>query len=169
MGTKQSTKRKGLITLSSPSSSILSYSGNGSFIGRIDKKGRRSGMGVECFGYGLATGIAYAGEWKDDQWHGWGISFVPPSLISENVEGDPTIKVEWFVGKFKNGQLNGDGVQYDLSQNVHKQGIWRKNEIALTQKVHQKYLMRARKKVGEALSLARRIEASVLSETTYLE
>ena len=184
MGTKHSKNKNGTTTTTatrrakfSASSSVLSYSGDGSYLGRLDKRGRRSGLGVECFGYGLASGVAYAGQWKQDQWHGWGVVFFPPFLLPNHTtnphdtHNDTPPKIEWFLGKFKRGQLNGSAIQYDLIHpaTMHLQGIWRQNEIVLTQKVPQRCITEARKKVGEALSLARNIDATVKHETSFLE
>jgi hypothetical protein len=121
-------------TSSSPQRSLLSYSGQGSYLGMSSPKsgGIREGLGVECFGYGLDSGLAYAGEWKNDRWHGWGVCFVPASVLrsssgsggsgdGENgfFHGESSHDLdldlpEWFVGKFKNGEVDGDAIQYDL-------------------------------------------------------
>jgi hypothetical protein len=189
MGTKHSKNKNGTTTTTATtrtksttksSSAILSYSGDGSYLGRLDNRGRRSGLGIECFGYGLVSGVAYAGQWKQDQWHGWGVVFFPPFLLpnhttnphdTHDTHNDTPPKIEWFLGKFKHGQLNGSAIQYDLIHpaTMHLQGIWRKNEIVLTQKVPQRCITEARKKVGQALSLARNIDTTVKHETSFLE
>ena len=141
---------------------LLSYSGEGCYMGMLDKLGRRSGLGIECFGSSLSSGISYAGEWKKNLWNGYGVVFTRCNNTDK----------EWYVGKFKDGQIDGEAVQYDLfsvNEEIHVQGIWRRNEIVYTSFLSPKILMRCRKKAGEAMQLGRDIEACKTYETRTLE
>ena len=133
-------------------------------MGNMDSRGRRSGFGIECFGQTIDSGISYAGQWKKNRWHGSGVCFVPPS-------GPTDTKTEWFVGRFKDGQLDGEAVQYDLYERdlVHCEGIWRRNEIVMTQKMSRRLIMEARKRAGQAMAIAREIETRKEYETRALE
>lgn len=161
---------------------ILSYSGEGRYLGRVDAHGRRHGLGVEYFDAVESNSsrkyVAYAGDWKKGQWSGSGVVFQPPTVVAErhqqqqrqsngaHSDSPYNIANEWFIGHFKSGLIDGEAVQYDIHEQdvICTEGIWKKGELIYAKRVGGSHLSKARRRAGQALELARRIEALMEDE-----